>query len=192
MPTEATIKEANGATPTWTAITNARFCVADVAVPGLNYPVPIPTSGFRYSFWKTLCLEFSGIGTYVGNIRFFTDGDVGWNVGIGGRMTVGSKDSGDSGLPIESYAQATGEEGTSGNYMGDSQNGHPTYKGAGYTIKNAEDCIVGSPLVVDSTQITEDGKSKAIVLQVKVDTLANGAIQGAQVSETLYLRYDEI
>lgn len=192
MPATATVKEANGATPTWSTITLARFCVADVHNPGTNYPTPIPSSGFRYSYWKTICLEFSGIGTKVENIRFYTDGEINWTLGTGGKLLIGKANSGDSGIEAGQYDQATGTEGTTGDYMGDSENGHAVYKGAGYSVVDASAYTVSAPLTVDSTEITADGKGKGIVLQMKVDTLSNGAVQGAQAAETLFFRYDEI
>jgi len=192
MPATVEIQEANGVTPDWTTVTTARFCTADVAVPGNSYSLPIPNTGFRYSYWKTFCLLMSGIGTSINNIRFYSDAHIGWAFGSGGGLFVGTKNSGDSGLPIENYAPATGTEGLTGNAMGDAANGHPVYKGAGYSVDDVETYVMLAPLQVDSAYYTEDGRSKCVVLQVKVDTPANGANQGVQTDETLYFRYDEI
>ena len=192
MSATVDIQEANGATPDWTTVTAARFCTTDVCVPGTNYPIPIPNTGFRYSYWKTFCLLMTGIGTSINNIRFYGDGAVGWAFGAGGGLFVGTKNSGDSGLAIASYAIATGTEGLTGHAMGDPTNGHPIYKGAGYSVADVEGYAILAPLLVDSTYYTVDGRSKAVVLQVKVDTPANGANQGVQTDEVLSFRYDEI
>jgi hypothetical protein len=192
MPASVEIQEANGVTPTWTAVTTARFCTLDTATPGNNYPLPIPNTGFRYSFWKTFRLVFSDIGTSINNIRFYSDGTTGWACGTGGGLFVGTKNSGDSGLAVASYAQATGTEGLTGDAMNDPTDGHPVYKGAGYSMDDVETYPMLSPLLLDSTYYTEDGPSKCVVLQVKVDTPANGANQGVQTDEVLSFRYDEI
>jgi len=193
MAATVVVKEANGGTPTWTQVADVYFCTGDLCAPGpLNYPLSIPSSGFRYSYWKTLCLELSGTFSKVSNIQFFTDGNVAFTLGSGGGMFVGTKDTGDSGLAIASYDQATGEEGVSGDAMDDAEDGHAVYKGAGYTVEDVEDFTSAAALLIDSTEYTEAGKTKATVLQVKCDTAANGATQGLQNPETLWWKYDEI
>ena len=192
MAATVTIKEANGATPTWSTRTSIRFSTADVAVPGLNYPLSIPKTGFRYSYWKTLCLEVAGDFSVISNVNIFSDGNIGYTVGTGGALLIGTKDTGDSGLPIADYDQADGEEGISGYAMGDAVTGHAVYKGAGYTVKDIELYTSGAPLLVDSDEHVAAGKVKAIVLQVKCDTVVNGALPGVQTAETLVFQYDEI
>lgn len=192
MPASVEIQEANGVTPTWTAVTTARFCTADVNNPGSSYSIPIPNTGFRYSFWKTFRLVFSDIGTSINNIRFYADGAIGWALGAGGGLFVGSKNTGDSGLAAEDYAQATGTEGLTGNSMADPTDGHPVYKGTGYSVDDVETYTTLAPLLLDSSYLTEDGPSKCVVLQVKVDNVTNGANQGVQTDEVLSFRYDEI
>ena len=186
------VKEANGITPDWTVVSSIRFCTSDKYNPGLNFPLSIPSTGYRYSYWKTLCLELSGAFSQISNIKFYCDGAVGYTFGTDGALNIGTKDTGDSGLPIASYDQATGEEGVSGDAMNDAGNGHAVYKGAGYTVKNVTTYGSGSPLDLDSTEYTAAGKTKAVVLQVKCSTVANGAEAGLQNAETLTFRYDEI
>ena len=192
MSASVTITEANGVTPTWTQEADIYFCTADVQAPLLDYPLSIPSTGYRHSYWKTLCLEIAGTFSKVSNIKFFSDGNVGFHLGTGGGMFVGTKAEGDSGLAIASYDQATGEEGVSGDPMDDPVDGHATYKGAGYTVVDVETYTSMAALLIDSTEYTEAGKTKATVLQVKCDTAANGAVQGAQSPEPLYWKYDEI
>jgi hypothetical protein len=192
MGATVTFKEANGVTPDWTTKTSTRCCAADAHNPGLNYPIPIPTSGYKYSYWKTICMELAGSFTKVSNIKVFSDGAVGFLYGSGGAFNVGIRDSGDSGLPIESYQQADGEEGVSGYAIDDVDNGHAYYKTAPNGVANIEDYTSVSPLDFDSTEYTEAGKTKALVFQVKLDTLANGAESGLQNAEPVSLKYDEI
>jgi len=192
MSASISIKEGNGAGPVWTAKTAIRFCTSDTHEPGTDHPVSIPSTGFRYSYWKTLCLEISGAFTKVNNVQLFCDGSVGWDFGTGGGLFVGTKDDGDSGLAIGSYDQAEGQEGVTGYAMGDADDGHAVYKGAGYTVNNIEDYVSGATLLVDSSDHTVAEKTKAVVLQVKVDTATNGADAGTQTAETISWRYDEI
>lgn len=191
MPATVEIQEANGSPVSWTTIATARFCAADLYNPGDNYPVPIPNTGYRYSYWKTFCLNLSNIGTSISNIRFYCDGAIGWNYGSGGGLFIGIKNTGDNGIPVASYSQATGTEGLSGNWLAGSA-GHAVYKGTGYSAANVTGFTISAPLLVDSTVYEDDGQSKCVVLQAKIDTAANGATQGIQTDETLYFRYDEI
>jgi len=186
------VKEANGVTPDWTVKTAIRFSTTDAHAPGSNYPLPIPKTGYRYSYWKTLVLELAGEFTKINNIKFFCDGAIGYVVGSGGALLIGTKDAGDSGLPYASYDQAGGVEGISGYAMDDGDDGHAVYKGAGYSVVDVESYTSGSPLDLDSDDYEAAGKTKCVVLQVKCDTVANGAEAGAQNAETLTWRYDEI
>ena len=186
------VKEANGDTPDWTVVSTVRFCTSDTYGPELNYPLSIPSTGYRYSYWKTLCLELSGAFTKINNIKFYCDGAIGYTFGSGGALNIGTKDAGDSGLAIGSYDEATGEEGVSGDAMDDEDDGHAVYKGDGYTVKDIENYTSGSPLDLDSTDYEAAGKTEAVVLQAKCDTVANGAEAGLQNAETLTWRFDEI
>lgn len=192
----ATVKvvEATGSGPTFTEITNrVRLFTADQATnqssPQLTYPIPIPSSGYNYSYWKHICLDVSGTFTKIDNIRHYCDGDIGWNLGTGGMLLRGNRDSGDIGCPQSEYDQATGTQGETGDYIGDTTNGHSYYKDQTTPTKNIEDDTESNPAVVDSEGLTAAGKTKFIVLQVKV---ASDAQSGVQPAETLTWKYDII
>jgi len=170
-------------------VTYARYCTADQVSPALNYPLPIPTSGFRYSYWKSHCLDLSGTFTKINNIRWYTDGAIGWTLGTNGEVRVGRRDSGDNGCPDASYEQATGTQGTTGNDMENATNGHGYYKGQTNPSDPAQNFTSGSPLTVDTSDYTSAGKTKHVVTQVKV---ASDATQGEQADETFTFMYDEI
>ena len=160
-----------------------------------SYPIPIPTSDFNYSYWIHVYLKITG-GTFtkINNIKFWSDGAIGWDFGTGGELRVGNRDTGDIGCPMdEEYDVATGTEGTTGHEIGDASDGHGYYNGQTTKTKNVEDWTeAGTKAIVDSSDHTEQGKCKAVVLQVKVDTAANGAVQGEQTDEPLKISYDEI
>ena len=152
-------------------------------------PIPIPTSGFNYSFWVHVCLTFSGTFTEISNIRHYCDGSIDWTLGTNGELRRGNRDSGDHGCPKASYEVATGTVGTTGDAIEDGTNGHSYYNGQTTPTVNIENDTSTSPAVIDSNTYTAAGDSYAVVLQVKVDT---DATQGAQTAETLTFMYDEI
>jgi hypothetical protein len=199
MVATVTVQEVTGASGSkvYTSITNkVRLFTSDLATnqdtPQITYPVPIPTSGFNYSYWKHVCLDVSGTFTKVDNIRHYSDGAIGWNFGASGELRRGNRDSGDKGCPTANYEQAAGTEGTTGYSIEDASNGHDYFNGQTTKTVALQNDTSGSPAMVDSTGLTSAGKSKAIVLQVKVDTAANGALSGVQTAETLTWRYDVI
>jgi hypothetical protein len=154
-----------------------------------SFPVPIPGSGFKYSYWASICLDLAGDFTKINNVKFWTDGSIGWTFGTGGELRIGNRDSGDIGCPDASYEQAAGVEGDTGYTIEDATNGHDYYKGQSTPTKNVEDWTSGGKATVDSGDHESAEKTKHIVLQVKVDA---DATQGEQSDETLTLSYDEI
>ena len=179
---------------TYTTITNrVRLFTADQATdqssPQLTYPVPIPDSGFNYSYWKHICLYVTGTFTKVDNIRHYSDGSIGWNFGTGGELRRGNRDSGDHGCPESEYQQASGTQGTTGYAIEDSTNGHTYYKSQNTPTANVANDTSDNPAVIDSTGLTSPGRTKSVVLQVKV---ASNATSGVQPAETLTWKYDVI
>lgn len=197
----ATIKvqELTGATGSKTytdngaGTTTVRLFTADQATnqttPQITYPIPIPAAGFNYSYWKHVCLDVSGTFTKVDNIRHYSDGAIGWAFGSGGALNRGNRDSGDKGCPDASYMQATGTAGTTGDELGAT---HTYYSGQTTKTVSVASDTSASPATIDSTGVTTAGKTKGVVLQVKVDTAANGATSGVQTAETLTFKYDVI
>jgi len=124
-------------------VTEARYCSADNVSPGLNYPIPVPATGTNYSYWKSHCLGLYGssaaASTYkwsqYSNVLWYSAGDPAWdgakievavrcNTAHGAWQTTAS----DGGNADANYSQATGTEGTTGNYWQDATNGHPQYR----------------------------------------------------------------
>lgn len=198
MVATVTVVELTGAGPSYTTITNrVRLFTADQATdqvtPQTTFPVPIPAANFNYSYWKHVALELAGSGFTITNIRHYGTGSAtGWTYGTGGALLRGARDSGDQGCPAGDYEQATGTQGTSGYYIGDGTNGHDYYKGQTAPTVDAAADTSGSPCVVDNTSTyVAAGYTKSVVLQVKVDTAANGSVQGTQTAYTFTWKYDE-
>jgi len=169
--------------------TKDQFMINDTA-----FPIPIPAAGFSYSYWLTGYLKITG-GTFtkINNIQLWSDGDVTWEFGTNGELRIGNRDAGDIGFTMDGeYEVATGVEGESGDEIEHATNGHSFYSGQTVKTKNIEDWVTGTKAVIDSGDHTIAEMCKAFLLQTKVDTAANGAVQGEQADETIYLSYDEI
>jgi len=200
MPATIEVAELTGlkASKTERIITNrVRLFTSDLATdqstPQITYPVPIPSAGFKYSYWKHVCLKISSTFTKVDNIRHYCDGTIGWNFGTAGELRRGNRDSGDDGVGVDSanghtddYDQATGTEGDTGDTI---ESSHAFYSGQSTPVVDIEGDVVGTPMMVDSAGETVAGYSKAVVVQVKVDT---NATSGVQTAETLTFKYDVI
>ena len=189
MAATVEIQEGNGSGPTWTAVTSARYCTDDDYNPGTNNPIPIPTSGFNYSYWKSHCLAITG-GTFtqISNIQWYPS-DFSWTLGTNGEVRVGQRDSGDHGCPDASYQQAAGTTGTTGYAIEDGTNGHAYYKDQTTPVASITTYSSSSKMTVDSGTYTSTGRTKHIVTQVKVDT---DATQGEQPDITYTFTWDEI
>jgi len=193
------VREVTGtkAAMTFTSLTSARYCTTDSAAPGTGNPIPIPVTGYNYSYWKHHGLYMHGAFTQIDNIRWYTDGTIGWNIGTSGGLYVGLCSGTDKGIwtsnaiaPITEYVQASGTVGTTGTSL-TASGGHAKVTqiaGSGWNLASVY--TVGSPLQVDSTAHTTSGDiSKLVLTQVACDT---DATQGTQPAETITFRYDEV
>lgn len=191
MTATVNVEEGNGASPTWTVITQGRYCTRDAYNPGDNDPCVVPQSSFNYSYWKSFRLIFSGTFTKISNIRWFGPGNIKstWGLGTGGMLLVARRDTGDNGCPDASYEQASGTQGESGYYIKDATNGHDYFKSQTADPADADNYTSASPLLIDSTEYTTAGHSKHVLSQAKI---APDATQGDKANITFTLRYDEI
>ena len=162
-----------------------RFKTADDATIDLVNPIPIPTAGTKYSFWKQIYLLCSTAPvTQVDNIKFYTDGG---GFGTGVELKAGDETPTKTNALNTGYEVATGTPGDTGDEM--------VAAHAGLTgSTDAFTYTTGSPL---SVSITEAGNiinlqnetSDYVILQMEVISTAS---PGTLSSETLTFRYDEI
>lgn len=163
-----------------------RFKTADDATIDSNNPVPIPTSGTNYSYWKHIYLYCdTAPDTQVDNIKFYTDGS-GFGTGI--TLNAGDQFPTKNSASDAGYEVATGTGGTSGDEV--------VANHAGITsVTSAFSYTSGSPL--SGPTISEDGSiinnigetTNYLVLQLAV---VNTASPGNKSNETLTFQYDEI
>jgi len=192
------VKEWNGAGRTETTVSvgaPARFCTKDVNAPSTTYPIVIPTSGLNYSYWKHFALDLSSTFTKINNVRIYCDGTIAWTLGTDGMVSVALKDDGATtdeghGCPTASYEQSAGTEGETGYALKDATYGHNYYKDeTAVPVDFTAYDEAAAALLVDSTDHTSAEDTKAVVLQVIVDT---DATQGEKADETFTFLYDEI
>jgi len=166
MAATVSVKESNGATPTASTITNARYKTEDTYATDTSNPLVKPSSGTNYSFWKFhyLNADSSPTGT-IDNVKWYTDGSIGWS---GCTLYVGVHSI---------YSQATGTVGTTGDVFSAA-----SYVAASFV--SAVPLSIGGSIDNPSTGKITD----YIVTQVGVSTSASA---GTLSQETIYWRYDE-
>ena len=181
MAATVDVREGNGAGPTWTVVTAAKFCTDDDYNPGSNNPIPIPAAGTNYSYWKSHELYLSGTYTSISNIKIYTDGALGWGAGVTCQIAV---KTGDYGVPPASYDQASGTPGDTGDEVVATHTWGFTGKTDLFTFTS------GAPCDVDAGPYsTPPEQTDHVVLQLDVTTTAT---PGEKTPETIWWRYDEV
>ena len=173
MAATVSVKEVNGASAgTPSTVTNVRLCTADAYNPGTGNPLVKPSSGDNYSYWKSLYLNADSTpsGT-INNLKWYTDGTIGWT---GVVLYAGVSDT---------YDQATGTEGTTGDEANAGHSATPTMTDAATYTSAAPLALTGSISNDDTGKI-----SQYLILQAKVTT---SAVAGALAAETATFSYDE-
>ncbi len=191
MVATATVMSWNGGTdgsPTIASVPagppNVRFKDADSNTVDTSDPVVIEGSA-KYCFWKHIALQFTGTYTQVDNIRHYTDGTIGWTLGTTGEARRGNRDAGDHGVVDTAYEVADGLYD-----IGVAVNGHSFYNGQTTKTVDLATDTSGAPALIDSAAYTAPpDDTKAVVMQVLVDT---DATAGDQADETFTWLYDEI
>jgi len=162
-----------------------RFKTADNATIDTVNPVPIPSAGTSYSFWKHIYLKCSvAPATMVNNVKFYTDAS-GFGTGI--TLNVGDE------MPTKNSGSSSGYE-----VDDDTADASATELSAGHSgITGVTDAYTYTSAATKSISIGESGSlidaqnetTNYIVLQMAVGTTASAADLS---NETLTYRYDEI
>ena len=152
-------------------------------------PLIIPETGSNFSYWTHIALALSGTFTEVSNIRFFSSGNINWDLGTGGKIVRGNRDTGDNGCSESDYRVATGMTSITGNPIDDETDGHEFYKNQVTPITDIENDLANDTALIDSSVYTSSGSTKAVVLQAEVTSNANS---GTETPTTLTFLYDEI
>lgn len=175
MAATLAIVEYNGASPgTPTTVTMVNFGTKDMLNPivagAADYnPIFRPSSGFNYSYWKSLGLKATGTFTDIRNIRWAVTTDPIWSLGTGGEKRIGNRDTGGIGCPLASYAQSIGTAGTTGNAIEAAlTNGHAYYNAQTVPTKTWGSWPTSTPATIDSTPYTAAFTSNLAVLQLKI------------------------
>ena len=170
MAATTAVYQYTGSGPTGTSITNLRYKTADDSSgTDTTYPLVKPSSGTNYSYvaWVALYVSVAP-STSITNIKWYSDGG-----GFGTGVTV-------KGIMTNTYAQATGTQGTSGDLSS-------TVYTSGtdmFTYTSA------SPLSVTSAATTGTGRySYYVASQMALSTSVSA---GTLTAETLTFRFDEL
>jgi hypothetical protein len=173
MSAVLSVKQATGASPTYTTITNLRHNTDDTANPGTSNPLVKQPFGNGYGFWKSICLNVDvAPATLINNIKFYTPGSLaGWT----GVTLFGNGAS--------AYTEASGTAG----FIGD-QLTVGIYAGLYGAPVDLTGFVAASPLSVAGSLVNINDKSDFVVLQAIVST---GASAGTLPAVTFAFRYDE-
>lgn len=164
---------------------NVRFKTADDATIDTNNPIPIPGSGTKYSYWKSIYMYCgTAPGTKVDNVKFYTDGGgfgTGITVKVGTQMPVKTNTSNTG------YVKATGTPGDTGNEMVASHSGISSSVDAfSYTSASPKSVTISET----SSQIDAIGETtNYLVFQMEVISTAS---PGDLDNETWTFKYDEV
>jgi len=149
-------------------------------------PVPIPSSGTNYSYWKQIYLYCdTAPDTQVDNVKFYTDGG-GFGTGI--TLNVGDEFPTHTNASNAGYEVATGTSGTTGNEV---TANHALVTGVtdAFTFTSSSP-LSGPTISEDSSVINAIGETtNYLVLQLAVISTAT---PGNKTDETLTFQYDEI
>lgn len=170
MAATTAITEYYGSGPSSGTITNLRYSSADESAgSGTTYPLVKPSAGTNYSYLKTVALTVSVAPSgSITNIKFYTDGSNTYGTGV----TV-------KGGITNTYAQATGTQGTSGDLSA-------TYYTSGTDLFTYTS---GSPLSVTSNATTGTGRySYYLCSQMALSTSVSA---GTLSAETFTFKWDE-
>lgn len=165
--------------PTATDITsiNTRANAEDAhSTAGVTNPIQIPAAGSNYSYWVVTRLNaVTTPSSSISNIKWYTDGGIGFGTGVTCNVSTGS-----------TYVQATGTPGVTGTQL--TTGVYATLAGA---PSNAFAYTSGSPLSVPGTLAnpTTGQFGDRVVYQLVVGTTA---APGATAAETFTWQYDEV
>jgi hypothetical protein len=172
------IKEYNGSGPTATTITHLKHRTYDDYVNDATRPIPKPSSGTNYAYWKTVALYADAGADIYSDIKVYGGGDPTWT---GVVLSIGDETS-------DTYDEATGVADSSGDEMvaGHSEVTAKTNFWTTYTSLNMK--TVG--LIGGVTSLGPLGSpqrvSKYIFFQAAVGTTVSA---GSLANGTIYIRY---
>jgi hypothetical protein len=195
--TNATIivKELNGvpASKTYTTVSStvtSWLGCSDAYNSSPSTKIPIPSSGYSYSYWKSYCAEINAMGgsSNLDNWCFYMTSAAAWlaggNGGTAGGLKAGySSSTATYGFPLTYYYQATGGMNADTRWNGIVfTTGHPW----GQTANS----IPVTATQFDAQSYTSTGTTRYYLLQFKVDN-AGPPVLGTIGAATMHIQYDE-
>ncbi len=164
---------------------NIRFKTADDFNIDTNDPIPIPASGVKRSFWKSIFLKaIAGPFTQITEVKFFTNGG---SFGTGILTEVADELPNHNSTSTSGYSEATGVQGDDGDEMVANYGGLTGKQDAfGFVSMTPKDVTISET----DNKIQNVGEStNYLVFQMEVDSSAG---PGDLPNETWTFQYDEI
>jgi len=186
------VKEINGASATYTtvssSVTSWMGC-SDAYNSSPSTKIPIPSSSYSYSYWKTYCAEVNAnpSSNTLDNWCFYMTTNADWaaggKVGTAGALLAAKNSSATYGIAIGSYVQAAGENNADSRWNGkEILANHTAYSGGSVVA------FPTSATQYSAESKTSTGTTRFFCAQLKVDTNATLGTVGVA---TLHIQYDE-
>jgi hypothetical protein len=186
------VKEINGATgaKTYTTVSStvtSWMGCSDAYNSSPSTKIPIPSSGYSYSYWKSYYAEIfaNPSSNTIDNLCFYMTTNADWvaggKVGTAGGLKAGSGSGGTYGYAISGYEQATGTNNADSRWNG-------TEFVTGHTLVTTAVNYPTSATQFDAGAYASTGSSRYFCTQLKVDTNATLGTIGVA---TLHIQYDE-
>ena len=171
MAASTAIYQYTGSGPTTTSITNLRYKTADdPSGTDTTYPLVKPSAGTNYSYLTYVALfATTGPASTLNNIKWYSDGSSGLGTGI----TIKGKET-------NTYAQATGTQGTSGDLSS-------SYFTSGTDVFTYTS---GSPASITSNATSGNNTRYSYYWATQM-SLSTSVTPGTTSTETFTFRYDE-
>jgi len=183
--------EINGAEPSLTKVNGSFYCTADLAIPGDSFPLKIPPENVKdyRSYWKTMmirvtdwdefaklfqCSAISDICIFPSEESVFGPCNLisdKWQLstkGSGG-LLIGQSDTGEHGISLKDYVQATGIPGVTGYPL---ESHHPYFSAQTVKVRKVDCYSRTKPCIFDKSIYKGPFDSRAIVTQLVVPETA--------------------
>jgi len=161
-------------------INKLRFKQADNNDIDLNNPIPVPSTGTEYSYWKTIYLKCTAINeaSQINNVQFYSDGAV-FTDYTGITLKVGEQ------FPIRRSDVTIGYD-----VADAAESMIPSYCSSSVDVSTLTSSSSLSLTIQETGNIIDatDETTNCLILQLEVGSTASS---GTLTAETLTLSYDE-
>lgn len=171
------------------APSSIRFKTNDNATIDSVDPIPIPASGTKYSYWKSLFLKCTvAPSTSVNNFKIYTDG-VGFGAGI--TVNIGNDFPTHTSASTAGYEVATGTAGDTGDELVANHAGI-TSKSDLFTFTSASPKVLADVDFISETGNLINAVNETTNYLLMQADITSAAGPGTKTAETITIVYDEV